>query len=247
MMENPPNIDTNVVVDTPVGERALGGRPTIDPRNSEFQIRALFAMRPTDASLLRRDFRYYHTGETLDQGTKPKCVGSTWRQWLSSAPIMDQGGPTDDELYALAQDFDEYTDTPPQGGSSTLGGVKAVRSIGRCASFFWAKTADEMAEALLGDQGTLCVGSYWFRSMSDPDPKTHEIMVPENWEEPEGGHEYFTCGYSRIRGMFQIKNSWGGSWGQNGKAWIAHKGMDRLLQWDGDACCATDIRLPKKR
>jgi C1A family cysteine protease len=38
-------------------------------------------------------------------------------------------------------------------------------------------------------------------------------------------------------------NSWGPGWGQNGRAWITFKDLDRLIKAEGEAAVAMEMKL----
>lgn len=238
--------NTNAVVSTSVGDKGLGARRTTDVRNELYTLKLLeeHVGAPREEAL--PDSRYYKTGIVLDQGPTPSCVGHCWRQWGSSAPIMDSRGPSAMEWYYMAQAEDEYNDTPPEGGSSTLGGVKVAQKVGRCTSYVWLQDVDEIKRFILSGKGGVCCGTLWFSGMSNPD-KWGLMVVPDDPANPQGGHEWFIYGYSRERDEFHMRNSWGHNWGLRGNGRLAASGMARLLEWYGDACGATDFRLPKQQ
>jgi len=45
------------------------------------------------------------------------------------------------------------------------------------------------------------------------------------------------------RRAFRAINSWGRSWGQNGRFWIRQDDLMLLLQEDGEACAAVEQRV----
>jgi hypothetical protein len=43
------------------------------------------------------------------------------------------------------------------------------------------------------------------------------------------------------RGAFRIFNSWGPSWGQQGKAWLSYKEADGLIKNRGECVTAVEV------
>ena len=46
------------------------------------------------------------------------------------------------------------------------------------------------------------------------------VPVPAKGEAPVGGHCMTVVGYDRGRGVFEVRNSWGASWGDKGYCWL---------------------------
>jgi hypothetical protein len=101
--------------------KGLGRRHAPDARDTRHLMRRVVGDVP---AYVLPSFRYYRTAQTLDQGPFPHCVGYSWRQWLSSAPLMTKTGPSAVEIYRQAQQVDEwpgemYDGTSVRGGKGT--------------------------------------------------------------------------------------------------------------------------------
>jgi hypothetical protein len=207
--------------------RQFGRRFVPDARDARFPMRAVL---PTRVAIVSR---FYETGSVLDQGDTPMCVGFSWRQFLSSAPLMTTDGPTAPAIYHEAQLNDEW-DGENYEGSSVRGGAKALTSDGRLKSYVWAANAADVRDFLI-TTGTVVMGTNWYRGMFTPKDGVLHVSGAV-----DGGHAYLLCGYDAPTNRFQMINSWGAEWGQKGKAWIRFTDLDKLIRADGEACAAVE-------
>lgn len=218
-----------------MSDYGLGRIEAPDPRDQQYPLRAL--MRETPA----RDYYYHRTGPILNQGATGTCVGMAWRQWLSSALIMERGGPDAFGIYREACRRDPWPDNDAgdlQFGTSVRAGVQYLQSIGYVSEYRWTWSATEMLDWLLLGKGVLVVGTAWADGMFRPD--RHGVIRPTG--ATAGGHAYVISGGNRNRGLLRLTNSWG-RWGQSGRAWISVEDMQRLLDADGECCTATQLSV----
>lgn len=190
--------------------------------------------------------RMWNAGEVLDQGNEPACVGYAGYGWLQAGPVTNRAmklSPLD--LYHLAQDFDEWPGSDYEG-SSTLGLMKALQGKGYIGEYVWAADAATLSAWLL-TTGPVLVGTNFYEGMANPN-HSDDFMTLTG--EVLGGHEYFLIGVDLdekcpdgSRGAARMINSWSRSWSSNGRAWLALTDLDRLLQQDGEAVTATEIKL----
>jgi hypothetical protein len=213
--------------------KGLGRLHAPDPRDRGFPIRSLL---PEKVALRSR---YYHTGKVLDQGATPQCVAFAWKQWLDSAPIMDQDAkpPTPASIYQRAQAVDEWASTS-HDGTSVRAGAKIMATDRRLGEYHWSTSINDVRDYLIST-GTVVFGTDW----------TDDMFIPsaEGFLKPTGaiagGHAYLCIGYNQPKGAFRFLNSWGVSWGtQKGRFWMAGEDVDALLQRDGEACAGVEIR-----
>ena len=220
----------------------LGRRHAPDERDIAFPFKLALPelpVKPVPTS------KFWRSGRPiLDQGRFPQCVAYAWKQFLMAAPIM-QGRKLDaQEVYEQAQAIDEFSDTPPAGGTSVRAGAKVLQLKGFIGNYLWATTIEEIKQWVL-QHGPVVMGTNWYSEMFTGHVETHSLLqgfwvVPNG--ELVGGHAYVCQGYSLRRHAFRCLNSWGSGWGNWGKFWIAEEHLDYLLQQQGEACTATEVR-----
>lgn len=213
--------------------KGLGRWVAPDERDESFPLRQLF----DDVSLPR--YKYWRTGPVLDQGNTSSCVGHSWRQFLSSSPMMTRTGPDAYSIYRECQDlYDEWPGAEPDYyGTSVRAGAKCLTARGHLMSYLWSWDADEIMRFVL-TKGSVILGTDWHRAMFTPD--AGGFIRPEG--PVEGGHAYLVSGANRERGVFRITNSWGTEWGQEGRAWLSGEDLQKLMD-GGEACTAVERPL----
>ena len=215
-----------------INAQRLGRRPAPDLRDQQYQMRRLVPR------TVPQKTRLYRIGPILDQGFTSSCVGQAWRQWLSSALMMTRDGPDALTIYTSAQKVDEW-DGEDYEGTSVRGGVKVLQALGRVASYVWSSDADVIRDYELSGLGVVVIGVNWYTSMFDIDAKGY-LRVSGS---VEGGHAVVLGGYSVERKAHRLINSWGKSWGEQGRAWLLHEDLRRLLNEDGEGCAATEQKV----
>jgi C1A family cysteine protease len=186
------------------------------------------------------EYRYWVTAPVMDQGATSQCVAYTWRQWLNSAPIMDRlsrKGPDVRTIYKRAQQIDEWYGED-YDGTSVRAGAKVMVEHGLLKEYVWSVNAAEIALFIL-TKGTVTVGTNWYESMFQPDQKGL-VSIARN-SESVGGHAYLCTGYNKTRGLFRFINSWGASYGINGRFYMTGETFERLLREDGESCAGLEV------
>jgi len=197
-----------------------------------------FLMKPNLREAALVSYRYWFTGDPLDQGSTPQCVGYSGYQYLRAGPIRNLKLPfTASQLYKLAQENDEWEGSDYEG-SSVRGLMKGLNKKGYVTEYQWTWDVNVLAAHVL-TIGPVCVGTNWLTNMVD--------VAPDNILDVsggvEGGHAYLICGANQKKKMLRMINSWGKNWGQNGKAWIRYEDFQSLLDADGEACTATEVKI----
>lgn len=172
----------------------------------------------------------------LDQNGWPECVAFCGNHFLGNAPIM-----TPRTLEQARTDYrwcKANDDIPNEPGTYVRTMLKCLQAQGRISEYVWAQTKDQLTQWLLL-RGPVMVGTEWYEGMSNP---VNGVM--HRTGALLGGHAYLIVGYSSIRKMFRVLNSWGRTWADKGQAWIDEDDMWSLLANNqGEAAACIEMRL----
>ena len=173
-----------------------------------------------------------------NQGNTPECVGYAWAHWIADGPITHSGiqppvNPT--TIYREAQKIDEWPGENYRG-TSVRGGAKYLKTSGKISSYLWAFDINTLINTVL-NIGPVVVGTNWYHGMFYPNRRTGIIRITGRLA---GGHAYVINGVDTRARIFRIKNSWGKSWGQSGRAFISFTDMARLIRERGEVCLAIE-------
>jgi hypothetical protein len=202
----------------------------------------------------------------LDQLAEGACVGFGYSHDLLARPgvvpgIENQYART---LYWLIQQGDPWAGGAYPGvdpddyyeGTSVLTGAQVLTQLGYYTSYKWALDAQETAEGI-GYHGPAILGLDWWSGMFDTD--RDGFIWPSG--RVEGGHCIIAVGVRIVwkagtstlqkrsneawsfvdwqRSYIVLHNSWGPSWGTNGRAKITFTAFDALMRQQGEACFPT--------
>lgn len=220
---------------TRVPERQFGRRPSPpDPRDRLWLMDVPHADRQLPQA---RTWRY--AVPVLDQQDRPHCVAYAWTAMLLATPMAVRSGfPFGTAhgigvftagVYAEAQTLDAIPGED-YDGTTVRGGAKALAKRGFLASYLWAWDAETVVRYLL-TRGPVVLGIEWTADMMTP---KGGVIRPTG--RSYGGHAILAIGCDTRRGMVRLLNSWGASWGDNGRAWLTIADLDRLMQDGGEAC-----------
>lgn len=237
----------------------LGARRAPDERDRRYALEP--RLPDTD-----RQFRYWPSHRyKLDQGNQPMCVSFSWTHAIVDSPtphgmapgadayaaqVLHRGHPADGpkpayairQHYDLAQQLDEFPDTPPEGGSSVRAGAKAGAQLGMVKEYRWIDTADANAAvdatlvAIL-ELGPVIVGVPWYSGMFHTN--RHGRFDDPFGGSVEGYHATKLDGCNVHTREVRHKQSWGEEWGIGGYSWWPFDMLRRLLSEDAEACYAT--------
>jgi len=185
----------------------------------------------------------YSVDKWLDQGQEGACVGFAFTHELCCPPLrVDNWGNLNadfarKEVYWPAQKIDEWPGgsypgaNPFYEGTSILAGVKIIQKMGYITEYRWAFGEDDLALAI-SHLGPAVIGVNWYEGMHDID--NNGFIQPSG--EAQGGHAILVSGINVEEGYYELWNSWGKSWGKEGKCYITRDDMARLLEEQGEAC-----------
>lgn len=221
----------------------FGRRYAEDVRDRLHPMRAHFVQPPQYIP----KSRYYNPGHLLplDQGATGTCVAHAWIAFLCAALVVTPNPPDVFDTYRGIVLIDEFPDNDFEAkeangnlqlGTSVRGGAKYLQSLGKVKSYSWTSTPEEMAQWILLNKGTIVLGTNWDWDMMETDRKG----FVHRGGDLAGGHSYLCIGYDSVRRAFRCLNSWGRSWGQQGRFWVKYEDMQSLLDEEGEACAAIE-------
>lgn len=176
--------------------------------------------------------------DQLDQGQTGHCVGFGCAQFCNADPIEDHLKNADgDAIYYEAKVIDG--EPKAEDGSSVHSGIKALVNRKRIGAYAWASTLAVITQWVAA-KGPVVVGTDWMNDMFSPDAQG--IVKPTGGI--AGGHCYLIVGYDPASGVLEFQNSWGSSWGLNGRFGMHSADFDTLVKANGfEACAAVELAL----
>ncbi len=202
--------------------RVLDRVPQFDARSRQYPIRALLS------TTTPRSYTW-RCNTWLDQGAEGACVGHAWAHERAARPVERTASSADAfEIYYMAQDLDGQDWTV---GTSILAGAKATVEKGWLYEYRWGFGLQD-ALAAISRHGPVVLGIDWHTGMFDTDDQG--FIRPTGTV--AGGHAILATAVSVTRRTVTLHNSWGESWGANGKALISWDDLGLLLAADGECC-----------
>lgn len=230
--------------------RRLGRHVHHDPRSLAYQVTAV-----TDPSVLT-SVRHERGVPVLDQGSLGSCTGNAAEGCLGSSPFLAAipdgpsrpGADTDvDEqqavaLYSAATRLDSVRGTypPDDTGSSGLGVAKACQKAGLISGYRHATSLNAALTAL--SQTPVITGVSWYDSFDEP-AADGTISIAKG-ATVRGGHEFVVDELDVEGKRIGFTNSWGASWGVQGRAYMSWDTWERLLAEQGDVTVFVPLSEP---
>lgn len=174
----------------------------------------------------------------LDQGQVGSCTGNAGIGALGTAPLfssipksskyaLNEAGAL--ALYSDAETIDGNGPYPPNdNGSCGLSIAKALQNAKIISSYQHTFTTDDALKALT--QYPILVGINWYDKMFHPDTDGR-VRIGGN---VAGGHEIMARQIDAPNKRIWFDNSWGTSWGVNGRFYLTFDDFTTLLSQQGD-------------
>jgi hypothetical protein len=181
----------------------------------------------------------------------PKVVALTNPTGGSTVPVitdlaaarytLDEPGAVD--LYADATRLDDYpggyySPTWEDTGSDGLSIAKALKNANEISGYQHTFTLKDALLALT--QTPFITGVNWYENMFDPDQDGRVYPTGDL----AGGHEFVADELDVENKRVWFSNSWGTSWGVNGRFYLAWDDYAELLSQQGDVTIFTPLTQP---
>lgn len=232
------------------GAGRLGRHVQHDPRSRRFPHRR------TGGPLV--SVRHERHIPILDQGDLGSCTGNATEGALGCSPYFEAIPATtlarpsatnadlDEEqavaLYSAATALDDYDgEWPPvDTGSDGLSVAKAAQAAGLISGYTHCFSIDDVLDALAA--GPVITGVNWYSSFDSPDADG-VVSLPRK-ATVRGGHEFVLTEIDADRELLGADNSWGLSYGLQGRFYIPFAVYERLLGEEGDATVFVPLTAP---
>ena len=174
----------------------------------------------------------------LDQGQIGSCTGNAGIGALATDPLfstmnssskysLNESGAL--KLYSDAETIDGDGPYPPNdNGSSGLSIAKALKTAGLISSYQHVFNSNSALLSLA--QYPILFGTYWYSAMFTPD--TDGRVHPSGTI--VGGHEIVARQIDAPNQRIWFDNSWGTSWGVQGRFYLTFADFNTLMQQQGD-------------
>jgi hypothetical protein len=176
----------------------------------------------------------------LDQGSEGACVGFGWTGFLNAKPVTHEfDNDTGFEVYHRAQQIDEWPGED-YSGTSVRAGAKVMVEREFIRAYAFTQDAETLAHFLLNN-GPAPIGVSWYEGMDRVDSDGY--IYPTG--SVRGGHciivDGVVYGVEGEVDRFRLRNSWGSSWGLNGRCRIRVEDMQQLFSGGGSACMSVEL------
>lgn len=235
------------IVEKVVDDKRLGRHLWHDPQNRAYAVRGGTAkpLLPKRVPKSKLRTRPWHRRGCFDQADS-NCTMETAIGLLYSSPFYAKLGskgrldgydtePERVDGYERSKDYDPF---PGRGyhGTTSDAPYKLLRAEGIIAEWRWLFGVQDVRD-WVGYRGPFGTGTWWYASMDEPrrrGDRWYAEVVESSGQ--RGGHEYECIFRDPETGDYEFVQSWGPSYGANGRFWIDGADFEeKLLLNAGDA------------
>ena len=211
--------------------KGLGWAPVEDERD--------WKLEDTLSAERTSGIRHWANPLQLDQGSEGACVAFATTGVINAEPKLHSFDNTFAfSLYQLAKTLDPWPGED-YSGTSVRAGAKAAVQLGFFSAYAFTYSVETLAFYLL-NRGPVMIGVDWFDGMDRVTPAGYIFPTGD----VRGGHSVIVDGVvwnkDDEENRFRIRNSWGNSWGLNGRCRIKADDLQYLFDAGGSACCPVE-------
>lgn len=227
-----------IPVETPY---PLGRTVNHDPRNR------FYAFDTTGITVV--SVKHNRRIPVLDQGNLGSCTGNATVGALGTDPFyatvnskVQLNETLAVKIYSQATVIDDAPGSypPDDTGSDGISVAKVAKSLGYISGYTHTFNFDDALKAL--STQPVIIGINWYNNFFTPDANG-VISIGAN-DYVAGGHEVVLDEIDVQRQLVGGTNSWGESWGLNGRFYIAFDLFKRLLSEQGDVTAFVPLTQP---
>lgn len=212
--------------------RKFDWKPNHDPKSKNYRAVTAITVSP------RRSWTWQLRNPVLDQGQTGACVGHGVIN-AASTPHMQIVLPNPQQtafgMYYGSRYIDEWPGED-YDGTSVNAGCKLAVQFGLASGYKWCFGVEEVAQTIL-EKDPVIIGIKWRDSMFETSPSGKLDISGQ----VVGGHCVCVRGFSRNKGSFLLRNSWGRSWGISGDGIISYDDLGTLLEDEGEAAILVPV------
>jgi len=162
------------------------------------------------------------------------CVGFSAADWGINLPTNTNF--TNDDGHRFYYECKVIEGEPNEENGAYIRSIgKVLKANGHLEAYAFAPDINTIKYWLLY-KGPIIAGTIWTEGMFTPDE--NNVIHPTG--SSMGGHAYLLNEW-RVDDYIGIQNSWGESWGKNGKAYISKEDFEVIFAQGGEALAAVEI------